>query len=95
MLTSKQRAELRKYANGLDTIFQIGKDGIDDNLVAGVKSALAARELIKLRVQDASEYTAKEAAAVLAERLDAESVQVIGSRFVLYKRNKKIDQYGI
>ena len=95
MMTSKQRAELRKAANSLDTIFQIGKDGIDDNLVAGVKSALDARELIKLRVQDASEHTAGEAAAALAEALGAESVQVIGSRFVLYKRNKKIDKYGI
>lgn len=94
-MTGKQRAELRRYANGLDTIFQVGKDGIDGNLVEGVRLALEARELIKLRVQDASLYTAKEAAAELAERLGAQVVQVIGSRFVLYKRNPKIDRYGI
>ncbi len=94
-MTSKERAELRKAANGLDTIFQIGKDGIDDKLASGVESALTARELIKLRVLETCEYTAKEACEELCERLGAESVQVIGSRFVIYKRNKKIDKYGI
>ncbi len=94
-MTSKDRAQLRKYANTLETIFQIGKDGIDDAGVAAIADALKARELIKCRVQDACPYSAKEAAAILAEKLGAESVQVIGSRFVLYKQNKKINQYGI
>ncbi|MFR0913018.1 MAG: YhbY family RNA-binding protein [Evtepia gabavorous] len=49
-LTSKQRAQLRGMANGLDTIVQIGKDGIGDNLVQQANEALEARELIKCRV---------------------------------------------
>lgn len=95
MLTSKDRATLRKAANGIDTIYYIGKDGIDDAVVKGVGEALLARELIKLGCQESCPLTAKEAAAQLAQALGAESVQVIGRRIVLYKRNKKIDKYGL
>lgn len=94
-MTSKERAGLRKHANGLETIYQVGKNEIDDTLIKGVGEALKVRELIKLRVQDNAIYSAREAAAVLAEKLGAEVVQVIGSRFVLYKRNKDINQYGV
>ncbi|MCI5815943.1 ribosome assembly RNA-binding protein YhbY [Ruminococcus sp.] len=89
MLTSKQRAVLRGMANNLETIFQVGKGGISDTLVAQTADALRARELIKLRVLENSGYTAREAAEALAEQTGAEVVQVIGSRFVLYRRNPK------
>ena len=87
MLTSKQRAVLRGMANNLETIFQVGKGGISDTLVAQTADALRARELIKLRGLENSGYTAREAAEALAEQTGAEVVQVIGSRFVLYRRN--------
>jgi RNA-binding protein len=93
MLTSKQRARLRGCANKKDTILQVGKDGINHNLVRQVIDALNARELIKLRVLESSPITAREAAFQLAEDTDSESVQVIGTRFVLYKRNKDKGQY--
>ena len=89
MITSKQRAKLRSQSNGLETIFQIGKGGISDMLVQQVNDALKAREMIKLRVLENSGYTAREAAEALAEQTGAEVVQVIGSRFVLYRRNPK------
>ena len=95
MITTKQRAELRKHANTLDTIFQVGKDGIEENLIDGIDKALTARELIKCRVQDNCPLSAREACDELARVLKAEAVQTIGSRFVLYRRNKKIDKYGI
>ncbi len=85
MLTSKQRACLRAMANSLDTIFQVGKGGIEASLVKGVSDALEARELIKLRVLDNAAYSAREAADALAEATDADVVSVIGSRFVLYR----------
>lgn len=87
MLTSKQRAYLRGIASGYETIFQVGKGGISDNLVMQVNDALKKRELIKLRVLDGAMLTAREAADTLAERTSADVVQVIGSRFVLFKRN--------
>ena len=87
MLTSKQRAKLRGIASTYETIFQIGKSGIGDQLVQQVLDALKKRELIKIHVLDNCENEAKEAAVILAERSRSEVVQVIGNRFVLYKRN--------
>lgn len=89
MITSKQRAKLRGLANPMETILQIGKGGIVDATSTQVDDALTARELIKLRVLETSPITATEAAHQLAERLRAEVVQVIGTRFVLYRRNNK------
>jgi len=81
-LTSKQRAQLRGMANGLDTIVQIGKDGIGDNLVQQANEALEARELIKCRVLESAMLTARE-----AKRTRSEGVQVIGTKFVLYRES--------
>jgi len=89
MLTSKQRALLKGISSSYETIFQIGKGGISDNLIQQVSDALRKRELIKLRVLDNSEYSAAEASRVLAEKTGSEVVQVIGSRFILFKRNPK------
>ena len=89
MLTSKQRARLRGLANPIDTILQVGKGGISDLLVKQVDDALTARELIKLRILETSPDPVREIAGQLAERTGADVVQVIGTRFVLYRRNEK------
>ena len=86
-LTSKQRSQLRGLANGIDTIVHIGKDGIGDNLTRQANDALEARELIKGRVLENSMLTAREACEQLAKLTRSESVQVIGSKFVLYRRH--------
>ena len=88
MLTSKQRAYLRSLAAREDTILQIGKDGITENTAAAMSDSLRARELVKGRVLENSLLSAREACEVLSERCRAEQVQVIGSKFVLYKRNE-------
>ena len=88
-LTSKQRAFLRGLAMNEETIIQIGKGGITDNLVVSVLDTLAARELVKGKVLESSMLTAREACDELAERCGAEGVQVIGTKFVLFKRNAK------
>ena len=89
MLTSKQRAQLRSMAAELDTILQIGKGGITENVIAQASDALRTRELIKGRVLEASLLTAREACDALCEACGAEGVQVIGSKFVMYRRNEK------
>ena len=89
MLTSKQRAILRAQANGLDVVFQVGKGEIDDALVKSTADCLAARELIKMKVLENSEYSAREAADILAEATGADCVQVIGRKFVLFLKKKK------
>ena len=86
-MTGKQRAYLRGLANGLETIIHIGKGGITEAVVKQTEEALAARELIKGRVLEASLLTAREACDQLAEAVGAEGVQVIGSRFVLFRQN--------
>jgi len=88
-LTSKQRAQLKGLAMTEDTIIQIGKGGISENTLTQVNDALKARELIKGRVLENSLLTAREAADALAEACGAETVQTIGNKFVLYKRNAK------
>ena len=94
MLTSKQRALMRKEANALQPVFQVGKGEIDETLVKSTADCLAARELIKMKVLETSVYSAKEAAALLAEATHSESVQIIGSKFVLYKQKDKESKYA-
>jgi len=89
MLTSKQRAFLRGMANGIDAIFQVGKNGVTPELRDTVFNALEARELVKISVLDNNMLGAREAAEMLASRTGAEVVQVIGNKFVLYKAAKK------
>ncbi|NCB63197.1 MAG: ribosome assembly RNA-binding protein YhbY [Clostridia bacterium] len=86
-LTSKQRAQLRSLANSIDTIVHIGKDGLGDNLIKQANDALEARELIKCRVLENSEYSPREGAEALAKATRSEVVQVIGTKFVLYRQS--------
>ena len=86
-MTSKERAYLRGLANGLETILTVGKGGITENVIRQADEALRARELVKGRVLEASMLTASEAAAAIGEAAEAECVQTIGSRFVLFRRN--------
>ena len=84
-LTSKQRSQLRGLANDIDTILHIGKDGIGDNLIKQADDALEARELIKGKVLENSMLSAREGAETLAKATRSEVVQVIGTKFVLYR----------
>lgn len=89
MLTSKQRAYLRSLANSAETILQVGKEGISENLIKQVDDALTARELIKGKVLETAPGFVGEIAAQLAQATGSEVVQVIGMRFVLFRRNLK------
>lgn len=95
MLTSKQRAYLRGLGSKLDPIFQIGKDGVSDEICHQIYNALEARELIKVRVLETSPDPVKEAAEKIAEAIGAETVQVIGTKFVLYKQSTKEEKRKI
>lgn len=88
MLTSKQRAYLRGLANPIETILIVGKGEITDNIIKQAEDALKARELIKGKVLENSSYSSREVADTLAEKCKADVVQVIGSKFVLYKKNE-------
>ncbi len=87
MLTSKQRAFLRSLAASEDTILMVGKGGMSDQIIKQADDALTARELIKGKVLETADINSREAADIIAERTKSDVVQVIGSKFVLFRRN--------
>ena len=94
MLNSKQRARLRSMANNYETLFQVGKSGLTENVYNQIDEALEARELIKIRVLETSMLSAKEAAIDIAENCSCDIVGAIGSKVILYrpsKTNKRIE----
>ena len=89
MLSSKQRAYLRGLANTIPAIFQIGKGGINENLIDQLNDALEVRELIKVHVLDNSLMDVRDTCHEIAALTQSESVQVIGGKFVLYKQSRE------
>lgn len=95
MLTSKQRAFLRSKATKEDTSFQIGKSGISETLLSSIDDALTAKELVKIKCLENCEYTPREACDGIAEALQAESVQVIGNKFILFRISPNHRKYDL
>ncbi|MFI3207282.1 MAG: YhbY family RNA-binding protein [Clostridia bacterium] len=90
MLTSKQRAYLRSLAVDLDTVLMIGKGGMSAEIITQAEDVIAKRELIKGKVLvETCPISPREAADEIAEKTNSEVVQVIGSKFVLYRKNEK------
>jgi RNA-binding protein len=89
-LTSKQRAELRAEAHHLAAVAHIGQHGITDAVLGSLDDALRTRELIKVQLVKNADVPAKDAAARLAEQLEADVVQVIGRTVSLYRFNPEL-----
>lgn len=89
MLTSKERAELRSQANTLETTLMVGKGGVTESVLQEAATQLEARELVKGRVSESALLTAREACDAICEAIDADGVQCVGSKFVLYKHSEK------
>ena len=85
MLSGKQRRHLRALAHDLRPIVQVGKDGIDEGLVAAVEQALADHELIKVKVGEGAGLDRHDAAADLAAKTKSEVAQVLGNIVLLYR----------
>ena len=88
-MTSKQRAYLRGLANNIDAIFQIGKNGLNDNLIKQLADALEARELIKITTLETAPDSAKNLSFEIAERTNSIVVQVIGNKITLFRQKEK------
>ena len=88
-MTSKERAYFRGLANTMQPILQIGKNGISDNTLKQIDDALEARELIKITTLETLGEDVREVAHEIAAKVGAEVIQVIGSKFVLYRKKKK------
>ncbi len=85
MLSGKQRRYLRSLGHELRPIVQVGRDGLDDGLVAAVDHALTDHELIKIKLGEAAELDRHDAAADLAARTHSEVAQVLGNTVLLYR----------
>ena len=93
MLNSTQRAQLRAEANGLDPIFQIGKEGVTESVIAQVEDTFNTRELFKIKVHlETSPETPKEIAQRIAEATKCDVVQVVGGTIVLFRINLMLRQ---
>ena len=89
MITSKQRANIRKVANALDAEVQIGQNGITENLLKQINMALDSHELVKISILANSDVNAKAIINDLAKTLNAEPIQAIGNKIVLYRFSRK------
>ena len=94
-LTSKQRAYLRSLAANIDTILMVGKSGLSDELIKQASDALVKREIIKGKVLETAPLSPAEAANAIAQATDSVMVQVIGTKFVLYKKNEEDPVIGL
>lgn len=92
MLTSKQRAELRAQANGLEVTLMIGKEGVTDAVAQTAHGQLENRELIKGRVLETAGLTAREASDAVCAATGADGVSCVGGTFVIYRKSKKLEQ---
>ncbi|MDO4913792.1 MAG: YhbY family RNA-binding protein [Bifidobacteriaceae bacterium] len=88
-LSKKQVKQLRALANSLKPLIIIGKQDLSDSVVAQVNEVLEDHELVKGKILDGSGLDAKEAALTLAQTLNADVVQTIGNRFIIFRRSKK------
>lgn len=92
MLTSKERAELRALANGMDTTLIVGKGGVTDAVINEAENLLIARELVKGKVLEGAMMSPREVCDAICEETGAEGIAVLGSKFVMYRFSEKCQQ---
>lgn len=93
MINSKQRAYLKGLANKLNPSLQIGKEGLTENILKELDIQLEQKELIKISVLENSPVLVDEVVEDILSSTQAEFVQKIGNKLVIYresKENKKI-----
>ena len=83
MLTTKDKMYLRKVANKMNAVFQIGHDGINDNMVRDILLHLEKNELMKVKFLETCPMSKDEIKEAFINE-GIEIVQVIGHTFVLY-----------
>ena len=91
-MTSKERAALRAQANTIDTTLMVGKGGVSETLVAEAQKLLDIHELVKGRVLETAMMTPREVCDALCEATGAEGIQVVGSKFVIWRKSEKVEQ---
>lgn len=91
MLTSKQRADFRAQANGLEVTLMVGKGGVSEQLITEAEKLLEARELVKGRVLETAMMSAREASDAICEATGADGVSNVGATFVIWRKSEKLE----
>lgn len=94
MLSGKDRSYLRSIGNNLDPVIQIGKNNIDEAVILQISDAIAAKELIKITILKNSILTAREAQDYVCDKIGADPVQVIGNKFIIFKKADKDSKFN-
>jgi len=95
MLTGKQKSFLRSKAHHLDPIFQVGKGGVNENMIKQIAEALEARELFKVNILQNCDEDKNVVAEQIAKGTGADIVQIIGNTIVLYKESIEKKQINL
>lgn len=88
-LKPKQRQYLKGLGHSLKPVIQVGKDGLSEAVLASTSKALDDHELIKINILETSDLDRKEAPQVIASAMNAEVVQTLGRKILLFRRNKE------
>ena len=94
-LTKPQIKQLRALANRLSPMLWVGRGGVTDASRNQAAQLLESHELVKCAVQSSSPVDVREAARQMADPLSADIVQIIGHRFVIYRRSAQDDAVHI
>ena len=87
MLKPNQRAYLRKLAQTMSPIFQVGKNVVTDNQIEQLCNALEVHELIKINLLNTTPADKFSISDEISQRTGAEVVHIIGNKLTIYKRS--------
>lgn len=94
-LISKEKAQVRKYAQNIKALFQIGSEGIHKSNLEAIKEGFNKKEVLKIKVNREDIYNktiTSEVANQLEKEVPCQVAGVIGTTIILYKENDNIDE---
>jgi RNA-binding protein len=91
-ISSKIRAELRAEAHHLSPTVHIGHQGVTDALIQSLDDSLRTHELVKVALNRTVDAKPKDLAGELAQRVNADIIQVIGKTATFYRRNPELER---
>lgn len=97
-LSNAQKKFLRGLGHHLTPLVYIGREGIVENVIEAIDTALLSHELVKVKIVNTSSVSKHEASIHLPEQTASQLVQLIGKTLLLYRKNhkrKKEDQIKI
>jgi putative YhbY family RNA-binding protein len=84
-LTARERARLKARAHALEPVVQVGHAGLTETVVAELERALAAHELVKVRIGGADRDARAALAEAICARTGAAAVQSVGKVLVIFR----------